>query len=232
MIKLKSYFSNIQVNTLKNKKLLFFISLFFILLINIKVSSGVANFTDLTTELGTYFMGLSQKPLSHIFAFSTSWGPLYAIWLKFVSLFTSDIIDTYYKNIVILSVLSSSMIFIYINSIVKNSIVAVISSFLWIICQLNLPLNAKMAEFALILIVMGAYFSTLPKTNSAKLFVLSFFMLMASYVRPEFFTGFIICFVVALFFAFREKEEIKYNGFYSLFAIVPSFIIMSFMFKH
>ncbi len=228
MLAMKLIFSNIINKLYQNKNIKIYIGLFFLLLMNLRVSFGVGEYTDLTTELGTYFIGLSQKPWSAIFEFSASWGPLYAMWLKIVGWFHSDVIGVYYSNIVLLSILSSFAIFLYINKITKNSLFAVIVSFVWMICQLNLPLNAKMAEFAIILIVFGLYISSFLNTNSSKLYLLSCFLLLASYVRPEFFTGFIVCVITAIIFNFIDKGNVRYNWLSSLFAFLPIVIIKLF----
>lgn len=157
-------------------------------------------FGDETTYLGS---GLT---FSIPFKGGAQWGPLYAAWYAFWHLFVPEIIDLYYFNWAILSVLAGIAVFLFLRSFHVSFWISVWLSVLFLFSNQNLPLNPKIsiAPFCLILGTLAAiHFVKWPYFY--RFLLVALVGLMCAYCRPEFYVSFLLGSALAVGCTWKEK---------------------------
>ena len=122
--------------------------------------------------------------------------PLYAIWYWFLSFIKSDAIELYYLNYKTTVVLPVLFCFVFLRASHVSRLFSICITFILLTSAVNFPVWPRISHFALAILFCGLAVSTRLLTAEAKLSWSAIVVLLASYVRPEFFLAFIFLWVV------------------------------------
>ncbi|GAB2782916.1 hypothetical protein GCM10027275_28450 [Rhabdobacter roseus] len=157
-------------------------------------------FGDETTYLG------SGAAFAIPFPGGVQWGPLYAAWYAFWHLFIPDLLDLYYFNWVLLSILAGLLTFVYYRSFRVSFWISVFCAVLFLFSPQNLPINPKISLFPFCLILAAlALFNFWKAALPVRILLLGFVALLCAYCRPEFYISFLLAIGWAALVAFRRR---------------------------
>src|SRR5205823_13030692 len=125
------------------------------------------------------------RPLAAILVQDPSWGPLYALWLKpFVAVF-HDPITVYLANVYAMSIVVSVSVFAAVFAASGRTGVAIGAALLFLISDVNLPLDSRVNSLALVPLLSGLTVAALLPAGPARTAACAVGALLASYARPE-----------------------------------------------
>lgn len=136
------------------------------------------------------------------------YAPLYAIWYSLLARVSPDAIALYYLSYSMVTALPPVLFYILLRryrvSLISSSILA---TFL-LITGANFSVYPKVMHFELMVLLTFLILAAIPKSWTLGFAVLAFGCLVASYVRPEMYYGFGLCFAVSVaLFIFRERTR-------------------------
>ncbi|WP_375447304.1 hypothetical protein [uncultured Fibrella sp.] len=146
--------------------------------------------------------------------------PLFSAWYLLIHSFTGDVIDTYYVNCTLLSVLPGLLFYFLFRSLRVNVLISAVLSICFLFCQLNLPLQPKVSVFTMLFLMGGLIAANYQTTPVRKLTVAAFSALLAAYGRPEFFLSFLLLCGIALACYAWQRRRIAQPVPYSLIGIM------------
>jgi hypothetical protein len=202
-------------------------SIFFLFVIGIKFTCGlekILDITDLWDESNYLYNG--TKLLSQGFP-SPQWGaPVYAVWYFFFSLFQHDNIKLYYLSYKLITILLPILFFVALRRFGITLKLSLIFSLLLMIGRVNLPVWPKVSHFSLMVIlsffVLASYFKSLVIRFS----IIVFGALLSSYVRPEYFSTFLILTFLYFLIIIREFKKLGYKELISIFILITLSLLL------
>lgn len=144
--------------------------------------------------------------------FNHSWGPAYAIWYKFVSLFESDSIQLYFLNYRLMTILPAMALFVFLALSNVRVWVSFSLGLFFVFANINLPIWPKVSHYCIFIFLTGMILAKFIPSKLIKIAFISLFALNISYARPEFFLTYLAIlglWIIALFFKdFRNTKSI------------------------
>ncbi|MCO5230787.1 MAG: hypothetical protein M9958_06490 [Chitinophagales bacterium] len=144
--------------------------------------------------------------------FNHSWGPSYAIWYKFLSLFEKDTIELYFLNYRWMTILPAAVFFIFLVLSNVRFWTSLGVCLLFLFTDINLPVWPKISHYCISIFLIGLILVKYINAPLIKVAVISLFALNISYARPEFYLSYLVIlalWVLALCVkSFRSKNAI------------------------
>ncbi|MCO5249641.1 MAG: hypothetical protein M9887_11920 [Chitinophagales bacterium] len=157
--------------------------------------------------------------------FNKSWGPAYALWYRFLSLFEKDSIALYYLNYRWMTILPAVGIFLFLTLSNVRFWASFFIAVFFIFADINLPVWPKVSHYNIFIFLIGLSLMRYVPGTLTKVAFISLFALNNAYARPEFYLsyiGILVLWIVALFIKdFRNKRAI----YFSVFLTVIGFLI-------
>lgn len=162
-----------------------------LVLCGVKLTWSIESVLDLSLMDESYYLGtglnLSIKGFPKM-----DYGPLYCAWYHFLSWFQSDPVALFYLNVRLLTILPALFIYLVLRQLTVRPLMALSSSFGYLISVVNLPNFPKPVHAALVLILMTLFIANhFRKQRDVYFFVSSIGLLTTSYLRPEYFLAFL-----------------------------------------
>lgn len=151
------------------------------------------------------------------------YSPLYIIWYKMLYQLQRDTILLYFLNYKAMSILPSLLIYVFLRINRLRILISFFCSILFLISFANFPTWPKVNHFVLIIILSGLIISSLRENVKYKSIILTLCMLLASFVRPEFFISFIIASIIIT--VIYVREFLKIPRFESIKTLLFTYII-------
>jgi hypothetical protein len=176
-----------------NKLLPDIIALLFLIATGLKLLHGVGSKLDLplNDEVFYIYRGL-------IIPFTgwhnTDWGMLYSLWYWFLSLFNSDPAQLFYLNFKITTVIPPLLFYVLLRKNKVQAVTALLISWMLMISLGNLMTLPRVTHLGLILLIIPLFFINPEKKMLVSGWFLIIFLLVASYIRPEFMLAAILAF--------------------------------------
>ncbi len=139
-----------------------------------------------------------------------SWGPLYSLWLYFLSKLFQNRIDLFYANHMIVTILLPVLLFILLRRFKITIISSITIAFFFMISFLNFGLYVKINHFNAAMFVLFLIMLTFIKSRVCRAYFIWLCSLLLSYIRPELFLSFLALFAVflsTLWGMFRKKKD-------------------------
>ena len=162
---------------------------------------ALAAFRLLAAVPGVYEIGLADEARylfqgSHLLRDglpSPQWSPLYAVWYFLVQtlLRISHGAQLYLTSFALLSALNPLAIYIYLRRLMVKPVIALPVSFLFLVSFSNLEIMPYPGKFALVLLLGFLILSTFGSERARWTSVI-LGLLLTSYVRPEYYTSFLL----------------------------------------
>lgn len=186
-----------------------------------QTSSGLESQMDVRLYDESYYLtqGLFHAPTT----FPSDYSPFYSLYYKGLSLFQSDPIALYYLNYRVWAFLFSGLIFLIL---VRNSVhpgMALLLAIVSLSGQMNYLLWPKAGHFAMLLVGVGLLgFTRCYKNLMHSHFWVAGICLLISWVRPEFFLGFVFSIFILGFQIFRTKHSLSFQQPFIFFPLLAS----------
>lgn len=169
-----------------------FLGIAFIALLVFKTGYSFQRVVDIAVSDEGRYLGQGVRLLELGFP-SPQWAPLYALWYFLLSKlpFARDTVQLYYLSYSLLSFSVPVLLYIYLRRISVYPIVALLTSWLYLVSYSNLgvwPYPTKFAALCLVVLLIVATF--LPRSTHYTL--LTIVLLVVSFVRPEYAPAFVI----------------------------------------
>lgn len=147
--------------------------------------------------------------------FNKSWGPSYAIWYKFISIFEFDSVKLYYLNFRLMTILPAIAIFIFLAISNIRFWVSLSLGLFFIFADINLPTWPKISHYCILVFLTGMILMKYIPSNLVKISFISLFALNISYARPEFYLTYLaiigLWFIALCYKDFRTKPAIIFS---------------------
>ncbi len=134
-------------------------------------------------------------------------GPLYGLWYFLLSLMQPDTVDLYFLNYKAMTVLPAIMLFLALRANNVSRILSFLFSLVILFSSANFPTWPKVSHFTVIILLSGFFIFGIISSRIYQTFVLSLTALLASYVRPEFYVGFILLCIVLVCLCMRQLRQ-------------------------
>lgn len=205
------------------------LGLILLLVCGLRIYSGLEQHMDIQFADEAAYLRFGLDLPHHL---NRDWGPLYAIWYKFLSFFTDDTIRLYYLNFRITAILPPLLLFVFLWRLRVNIILAFFISYCILVSDLNISIWPRVSHFCLILLLLGLIFTTFIQNKTIKLLILAIVCLLCSYARPEFYLSFLLFVFLIVFslFYFRKRLNTKTIGLLAVFVIIVACLHLFFRF--
>lgn len=209
-----------------NKLLPDFIALLLLIASGLKLIHGVDVKLDLPLfdEAFYIFRGLT---LSSFDFHTADWGILYSAWYRMLSWFISDPAQLFYLNFKITALIPPVLFYFLLRKNKVKPVSALLVSWMLMISLGNLMTIPRISHFGIMLVIIPFYFISPVKKMLVSGWVLICFLLVASYIRPEFMLGVILIFVYLLYHTFRKYKLYRISflieGWFSVILIIILF---------
>lgn len=214
--------SNIT-NQVKISKFLLFI---FLILCSLKLTYCLQDIMDvLLYDESTYLYNgykLKESGLP-----PAEYAPLYAIWYNFLSKIQPDKIQLFYLNQKILTIIPVLLLFLTLNKLRVNPLIAFTSSYIYLIAMGNLYYYIKPSHFAIQIILLFFLLSLFIKSDILKLLINSLGLLLATYSRPDYFLSFIILIFISFVYTYIGYSQKKLNKSFVIVLILFLFLYIT-----
>lgn len=155
---------------------------------------GIQHFLDIFgNDESMYLYGGNSFPLNFP---NSEYSPLYTIWYYFLNLLQPDTVLLYYLNYILMTVLPPLFIYIFLRVNKVHLIVSFSFSLLFLMNFSNFPTWPKVSHFALLSLLTGLIISSLLSDKKHKILAFTIFLLLTSFIRPEFFLSFILVSII------------------------------------
>lgn len=158
---------------------------------------GLDEVLDPMMSMDPFYITMSRQPLSRIFAQEASWGPLYAVWLRPLSLWLEDPLVVYRANVRALSLLVSVDLYLFLWLRTRRPGVAVAAAVVFVLSDVNVPLFSKVSEFAVGVVLLGLILGECVSRGSRRLAVGGAAIALAAYARPELYPAALLVLLVS-----------------------------------
>ena len=167
---------------------------------SIKLYHGIQSTVDIQFADEAAYMRFGLNLFEKL---NRDWGPMYTIWYKCLSLFTTDTIQLYYINYVTTSVLIGILLYIFLLRISVHHVFALLISFSVLVSDFNVSVWPRISHFCIVICLLSLILISFLKNNLFKFIVFTVMCLINSYARPEFYLSFIMvsfCTVIYIYF--------------------------------
>lgn len=151
----------------------------------IKLTVGLEKVYDLSLQDESYLMWEGVSPLKPYVRESAGWGILYCWWYRFLHLLVSDRVRLFFLNTKLLSAMLPACVFVFLRDLRVSRQTALLTCFLFLISQGNVPVYPKIIHFALCPLLLAWVCGRRMNLKEAPFFMVGFAALVASYARPE-----------------------------------------------
>ncbi|MCB0507257.1 MAG: hypothetical protein KDD21_03040 [Bacteroidetes bacterium] len=202
-----------QQHEVKNWQLISGIILF--LACGVKLYYGLQNTMDIQYADEAAYLRFGLDLFDKI---NYNWGPLYAVWYKCLSAFTTNTIQLYYLNFALVSILLVVLLYAFLIRISIHPILVLFITFSVLISNLNVTVWPRISHFCVVLCLLGLVIATYLKNNIYKCIVFTIVCLCNAYARPEFYLAFVLMVmltIVCIYFneATLSKKDNSIFGF-------------------
>ena len=134
-------------------------------------------------------------------------GPSYNCWYFLLSVFTKDPVGMYYLNLQVLLSCCALLIFLYCYRISENAFLAFIFSALFALHPMAIGIFPKISLYCIFIMLLVINVSLFFKPVLNKTIIYSIGLYWCWYARPEFSIGFVISFLLIIFFIFQRLRK-------------------------
>lgn len=159
------------------------------------------------------------------------WGPIYAIWYKCLSLFTTDTIQLYYLNFILTSIVVGALLYIFLLRIGVQTMFALLISYSVLVSDLNISVWPRISHFCLVLCLLSLILITYLKNNIYKCLVFTLLCLINSYARPEFYLSFLAMSLVTIICIIYNRSSLLKKDYLWFTAAVFTAAALHFFFR-
>jgi hypothetical protein len=206
-----------------NKLIPDIIALLFLLISGLKLVHGVDDKLDipLSDEAFYIYRGLTLS-LSDLHM--SDWGILYSAWYRLLSWLVSDPVQLFYLNFKITSLLPPVIFYFLLRKNNVKPVSSLLVSWMIMISLGNLMTIPRVSHIGLIVLMIPFLFINPRKKLLQSGWILMVFMLIASYIRPEFMLGVILTFIYMSYHTIRKFKlyniSFLIQGWFSVILIV------------
>ncbi|MES2389937.1 MAG: hypothetical protein V4543_18185 [Bacteroidota bacterium] len=143
------------------------------------------------------------------FSVSPSDGPLYFVWYKLLSFWEPDPQNLYFLNIMVLGSLCSVLLYSFLLTATNRVNLSFFIAAGFMVSNANLPVWPKVSHFTLCILLIGLSAAFRQESMRHKWYIIAFTALLSSMARPEFYSAFVLCTVLALAFSIAELLKFK-----------------------
>lgn len=138
-----------------------------------------------------------------------NWGPLYSVWYKCLSFFTTDVFKLYYLNFEITSIFIGILLYIFLLRISVKPVFALFIAFSVLVSDLNISVWPRISHFCIVWCLLALILISFFRNNLYKYLVFTTVCLINSYARPEFYLSFLIMTAVTALLIFFERKSLQ-----------------------
>lgn len=150
-----------------------------------------------------------------------NWGPLYQIWYKCLSFYTTDTIQLYYLNFEITSVAIGILLYVFLLRVNVQTTFALLISFSVLVSDLNVSVWPRISHFCIVLCLIALIIISFLRNNVYKCLVFTILCLLNAYARPEFYLSFVLMvFITLICMAFNKSTLTRKDSVYFLLTII------------
>jgi hypothetical protein len=163
---------------------------------------------------------------------NSDWGMLYSLWYWMLSFINSDPVALFYMNFKITAIIPPLLFFILLRKNKVQTATALLISWMLMISLGNLMTIPRVTHLGLFLIITPMFFINPEKKMLVSGWFLIIFLLIASYVRPEFMLAALLAFGFMGYHSLRKYK--LYNPGLLIFGwlgVVLSFVTLAFFFE-
>ena len=135
-----------------------------------------------------------------------AFSPLYDVWYFLLSKIVSDNTALYYFNYKIGMLLLAVLAYFCLRAGKVSIVAAFLASSFVLFCQSNLYTWPRVCHLALAVLLAGLALALASRRKTAFILILALTSLVTSYVRPEFFTPYILLFIYLIYKGARSKR--------------------------
>ncbi len=165
---------------------------------NARYLGGFAEVFDPPHSMEPYYIELAKLPVASIVTRDPAWGPLYGLWLKPLRLVLEDPLQVYATNVEVLSYLVSALVYLCSLLLTRRVELATATALLFVISDLNVPLESKVCAFAVAVVLAGVALSELVARRASRSAIAGLGLLVASHARPELYAPGVVLWCVAV----------------------------------
>ncbi len=178
------------------------IFLLLILLIGIVVTSELHKFLDIKIFDESYYLSNGIRAFNNFPKAENS--PLYSLWYLSLSLIQPEYIKLYFLNYQILTIINALLLFILLTKNRVSPLISFILSVFFMISSTNFHTEPHVSHLCLSLILLTLII-ILNKKITAKIFaVIIFIVLLASYIRPEYYLCFLLLIILNIILVIKR----------------------------
>lgn len=163
--------------------------------------------------------------------FNKDWGPVYCIWYKCLSWFTSDTIQLYYLNYALTSVLIGALLYIFLLRISISPMLALLIAFSILVSDLNIAVWPRISHFCIALLLFALIIITFIRQTAYKYLVFAVFCLITSYARPEFYISFLLTITITALSFIYNRDKLRRNDYLRITVFALIIIVLHFIFR-
>lgn len=199
-----------------------------LLLCGFKLFSGIQNHMDIQLADEAAYLRFGLDLFEKM---NRNWGPMYAVWYKCLSFYSTNPIELYYINYSILSILVGIVVYLFLLRLNVKPIFALYLSFCLLVSNLNIEVWPRVSHFCLIIITIAFIFATFLNNNIYKCLVITLACLICTYARPEFYVAFLLMLVITILTIYYNRKSIKKKDVYLFFVFLLCIIILHLIFR-
>lgn len=175
-------------------------------LANARYLVGLPALLDPMVSMEPFYIRMARQPLADLLREPPAWGPLYALWLKpFVALF-DDPFAVCAANVAALSLALTSALYLHVLQRTRRAALATAAALLFLIADANVPLDGKVSDFALLVLLAGWSAAALAPAGARRTALAAGTVLVAAYARPELYPAALALALVGLAQARRARQ--------------------------
>ncbi|MDB5228512.1 MAG: hypothetical protein JWN78_2705 [Bacteroidota bacterium] len=199
-----------------------------ILLCGLRVYHGLENVMDIQFADESAYMRFGLDLFGKL---NRDWGPMYCLWYKFLSLFTTDTIPLYYLNYALTSILIGMLLYVFLLRISVHPVLALLISFSVLISELNVSVWPRISHFCIVLCLLFLIIITFIRNNIYKFSVFALMCLINSYARPEFYVSFLLAMIASLICIFYNRKTLSKKDFLFFAVIIVVIAVLHYIFR-
>lgn len=150
-------------------------------------------------------------------------GPLYSLWYRLLTVISGDTVVAYFWNMRFVMIGLPMVLYVALRFYRVMPLIAVMVSLLVLRGYITFGLGTKSAQVCMMLFLLGLIFCSQVNKLYWRWLVMAIVTLVMSYVRPEFFISFVLCFLsFAACVIYRFKKSISFKE-----AIALGFVVLA-----
>lgn len=182
----------------------YFVGLLLFICCGIKLYAGLPNAMDIQFADEAAYLRFGLELFDKI---NYNWGPMYAVWYKFLSCFTQDTIQLYYLNFALVSVLLVLLMYVFLLRLKVHPYLALFITFSVLVSNLNVSVWPRISHFCVALSLFTLIIVSFLHNKIYKCYVFTIACLMCAYARPEFYLTFALMMLVTLVCIYFNRQQ-------------------------